>query len=103
MKGSPRPSCPRCGTGDAGTVPDADLLALVCRFCRYIWEGSGATMYSGAGGYLCGQCGFASSDVDAMVAHDCPQRIDPAERETDSLPKPTERRTQPHWRTDGGP
>lgn len=26
------------------------------------------------GGYLCGQCGFESSDVDAMLAHDCPNR-----------------------------
>ncbi len=23
------------------------------------------------GGYLCGRCGFASSDADAMLAHEC--------------------------------
>lgn len=34
----PPRTCPRCLREDAGVVPLADPLALVCRYCGFIWE-----------------------------------------------------------------
>ena len=33
-----RPECPRCRASEAGTVPRADPLAFVCRYCQYVWD-----------------------------------------------------------------
>ena len=58
------------------------------------------------GGFFCGNCGFATSSGDELLAHDCSgswwtERPVPAE--DPPVPPRRVRRPQPHWRTDGGP